>query len=84
MFQEQKKIKYCDLVASKLAIRFGILNMPSEQQWKNLESLAKDIIQPIMDKFKGIEITSCFRALELNNQVRGSTHLIIFMDMQWI
>ena len=68
-----KNIKYGDLIKSRVATRFGIYNIPTELQWINLENLAREIIQPLFNKYTGLAISSCYRSLELNTHVRGSS-----------
>ena len=65
-----RTIKYGDLVKSRIATRYSVLNNPSEIQWQNLENLARDIIQPLIDRQK-VAISSVFRSIELNSIMRG-------------
>jgi hypothetical protein len=52
----------------------GLPNVPNEEQIKNLERLANDILQPLRDKFgKPIKVTSGFRSIEVNKHIGGSS-----------
>jgi zinc D-Ala-D-Ala carboxypeptidase len=50
-----------------------IENIPDERQWKNIEELAKNVLQPARNKFGVIVITSGFRSKELNNKIPGAS-----------
>ena len=68
-----------ELIASNTAKVKKIDNTPSEQIKKNLERLAKEVLQPIRDKYGyPITITSGYRCPKLNAAVGGvknSQHL---------
>lgn len=65
--------KYWEMVSSREAVRLGIANVPNEQEWKNLEALAKNVLQPMRDALDmPITINSAFRCKKLNDAV-GST-----------
>lgn len=68
-----KNFKYWEMVSSDKAVRLGIANIPNEQEWKNLEALVKNVLQPLRDAM-GIPITinSAFRCKELNDAVGSS------------
>jgi uncharacterized protein YcbK (DUF882 family) len=66
--------KYKELVRSSTALRKGIKNEPNEEQWKCIESLAKEVLQPIREKFGRIRITSGFRCVELCVAVGSSKY----------
>ncbi len=66
--------KYKELVRSSIALRKGIKNEPNEEQWKCIELLAKEILQPIREKFGRIRITSGFRCVELCVAVGSSKY----------
>lgn len=57
--------KYKEFIKSDTAIRKGIANIPNEEQLKSIELLAKNVLQPIRDRFGSIRITSGFRSPEL-------------------
>ena len=67
-----KNFLYGDFVSSELAVRKGIKNIPTETEWKRIESLAKDILQPLRNKFGPIKINSGYRSKELNIAVGSS------------
>jgi zinc D-Ala-D-Ala carboxypeptidase len=56
---------YGELIRSDIAIRNGIQNIPNEEQWKCLEKLAVNILQPVRNQFGRIRITSGYRCVEL-------------------
>lgn len=69
--------KYGELIRSDTALRLGLLNMPNEVQWANLELVAQRILQPVRDTFGAIRVTSGFRtplvSIEVGSTAR-STH----------
>lgn len=67
-----ENFKYKEFVKSNTAIRKGIKNIPNDEQWKNIERLAVNILQPLRDKFGGIRVSSGFRSEELNKSIGGS------------
>ncbi len=75
-----KNFTLAELCNSATAKRFGINNNPDDKVIKNLELLAKNILQPIRDHFdKAIHIVSGYRSPGLNKKVGGasnSQHLI--------
>lgn len=66
--------KYKELVRSSTALRKGIKNEPNEEQWKCIELLVKEILQPIREKFGRIRITSGFRCVELCEAVGSNKY----------
>lgn len=66
--------RYKEFIRSDVAIRLGIDNIPNEKQWKNIEKLAVNVLQPIRNKFGSIRITSGFRSVELNQAIGGSRY----------
>ncbi len=63
--------KYREFTFSKTAIENNTPNIPNETQWKNIERLAINILQPVRHKFGRIKISSGFRSLELNDLIKG-------------
>jgi hypothetical protein len=80
MMMISKNFTLAELCNSAAAKRFGINNNPDDKVIKNLELLAKNILQPIRDHFdKAIHIVSGYRSPGLNKKVGGasnSQHLI--------
>ena len=66
--------RYREFVRSDTAIRLGLKNLPKDEQWKNLERLASQVIQPVRDLFGSIKITSGYRSPELNTAIGGSVY----------
>tara|TARA_R100001443_G_scaffold13939_1_gene23830 strand:- start:542 stop:964 length:423 start_codon:yes stop_codon:yes gene_type:complete len=61
-------------VYSTTALRRGIENTPNEEQLKNMETLAKEIFEPLRIYVGGpIKINSFFRSADLNKAIGGST-----------
>lgn len=60
-----RNFRYKELVRSQTALRNGLLNIPGEMEWRNLELLAQKILQPVRERFGSIRITSGFRTPEL-------------------
>ena len=59
---------------STTALRRGIENTPNEEQLKNMETLAKEIFEPLRIYVGGpIKINSFFRSADLNKAIGGST-----------
>lgn len=57
--------RYKEFIKSDVALRKNIKNVPNKRQWKNIEKLAVNILQPIRNKFGRIRITSGFRSVKL-------------------
>lgn len=66
-----KNFRYGEFVKSETAEKFGIQINPTEQQWKNIETLVAVGLQPIADKFGGINVNSGIRPKELTFAVRS-------------
>lgn len=61
------------LLSSELAKKYKIENKPNEEQIENLKVLAKNILDPLYEKFNGqFKVTSGFRSPTLNQKIRGS------------
>jgi len=56
---------YGELIKSATALRRGIINIPNEEQWVNLETLAVKVLQPVRNLFGPLRVTSGFRCPEL-------------------
>jgi hypothetical protein len=62
-----------ELCNSAAAKRFGIDNTPGKEEIKNLELIAKNILQPIRDHFDApIHVISGYRSAGLNKKVGGA------------
>lgn len=63
-----------DLVQSKTAERLICIEQyrPSTEVQRNLEALARNILDKIKDEFPGVVITSCYRCHALNDAVMGA------------
>lgn len=69
-----KNFRYKEFVRSDTALRMGIDNTPNERQWRNIERLAVNILQPIRNKFGRIRIVSGYRSYQLNKKIGGSKY----------
>ena len=63
--------RYSDLIRSETAVRKNIDNIPNDEQWKNLEALAVNILQPIHEIYGGIRVNSAFRSPESQPLITG-------------
>lgn len=62
-----------ELIYSATALRLGIDNTPDEKQKESLIRLAKEVLQPIRDAWRGaIVVTSGYRGEQVNRVVGGS------------
>lgn len=66
--------KYKEFIKSNTAIRLGIKNEPNDEQWHCIEVLAREILQPIREKFGRLRITSGFRSVELCEAVGSNKY----------
>lgn len=66
--------KYKEFVKSTTALRKGIKNEPNEEQWECIELLAKEVLQPVREKFGRLRITSGFRSVELCEAVGSNKY----------
>lgn len=65
--------QYWEFVSSDKAVRLGIKNVPNEQEWRNIENLAMNVLQPLRDALDmPVKINSGFRCKLLNDAI-GST-----------
>jgi len=64
--------KYSEFIKSATATRLGIENLPNDEQWRYIELLAKEVLQPIRQEFGRLRITSGFRSVELCEAVGSS------------
>lgn len=64
--------QYIEFVRSNTAKRYNLSNEPNDLQWKNIENLAINILQPLRNKFGRLRINSGFRSKEVNEKVKGS------------
>lgn len=67
-----KNFKYWEFVSSITAVRHGIANVPTEAEWKNIEYLVKEVVQPLREKVGAIDISSGFRCKKLNDLAGSS------------
>lgn len=68
-----KNFQYWEFVSSYEAVRLGIKNVPTNAEWKNIEDLVVNVLQPMRDKLgKPVTVNSGFRCKELNDAVGSS------------
>jgi uncharacterized protein YcbK (DUF882 family) len=63
---------YREIVRSDTALRLGIANAPTEEQWRRAEILAQQVLQPVRNRFGRIRITSWFRSPDLCHAIGSS------------
>lgn len=72
--QITKNFTLSELTYSDTALKKGIKNIPSNDEYQNMKSLCENVLQPLRDALgKPIIIHSCFRNEELNKAVGGSS-----------
>jgi len=67
-----ESFRYREFIKSDVAVRKGIDNIPNEEQWKNIEKLAVNVLQPAVNIIGRINILSGYRSPELNKAIGGS------------
>ncbi len=66
-------ISYKEATYSKHAKQFGIKNVPSEEDEKNMKLVAEELFEPLREWVKApIKVNSFYRSKELNTALRGS------------
>ena len=68
-----RQISLKELLFSETATRLGIDNTPTDQVLINLQTLIYEVIEPIINKFGDIKITSGYRSPELCKAIGSST-----------
>jgi len=69
-----------EFTRSQTAIRQGIPNEPSDEQWKLLEGLAVNVLEPAREALGAIRVTSGYRSPKVNALIGGaakSDHMIL-------
>lgn len=69
--QGASNFKYKEFVNSDLATRHNLANVPTEEEWQNIEELARTILQPLRDIIGAIKINSGYRSRSLNNLLKS-------------
>ena len=64
---------YGEFTISQTAIRNNIDNTPTEEYVRNMESLCKNVLEPIRSHFGIVTVSSGFRCEELNKSIGGSS-----------
>jgi hypothetical protein len=68
-----REVSLKELLFSETATRLGIDNTPTDQILINLQTLIYEVIQPIINQFGDIKITSGYRSPELCKAIGSST-----------
>jgi hypothetical protein len=68
-----RQVSLKELLFSETATRLGIDNTPTDQVLINLQTLIYEIIEPIINQFGDIKITSGYRSPELCKAIGSST-----------
>jgi hypothetical protein len=67
-----RQVSLKELLFSETATRLGIDNTPTDQILINLQTLIYEVIEPIINKFGDIKITSGYRSPELCKAIGSS------------
>ena len=67
-----KNFVLSEITRSNTAKRLGIDNAPSKKHLQNIQTLIRDVVQPMRDSLGPIRITSGYRSPELNRAIGGS------------
>jgi len=67
-----RQVSLKELLFSETATRLGINNIPNDQSLINLQTLIYEVIEPIINKFGSIKITSGYRSPELCKAIGSS------------
>ena len=67
-----RQVSLKELLFSETATRLGILNEPTDQILINLQTLIQEVINPIVNHFGDIKITSGYRSPELCLKIGSS------------
>ena len=67
-----KNFSLAEMVKSQTAMRLGLDNIPNDIQILNATNLARNVLQPIRDKFGPFSPQSWFRSISLNDAVGGA------------
>ena len=67
-----RQVSLKELLFSETATRLGINNIPNDQSLFNLQTLIYEVIEPIINKFGDIKITSGYRSPELCKAIGSS------------
>lgn len=65
-------LTYAESVKSTTAIRLGITNVPTAEQYRNMVQAYKDFYVTICKQFGKLPVSSFFRSPALNRAVKGS------------
>ena len=68
-----RQVSLKELLFSETATRLGIDNTPTDQILINLQTLIYEVIEPIINQFGDIKITSGYRSPELCKAIGSST-----------
>jgi len=68
-----KNLTLKEVTKSSTAIKYGIDNMPNENQLNALKAIANNVFQPLRDYFKKpLFVSSGFRSISLNTRIGGA------------
>ena len=68
-----KNLSVREVTKSNTASRYGIANVPNNEQLENLKVIAREIFQPLREHFKvPIGVSSGYRSELLNTAIKGS------------
>lgn len=67
-------LTYAESVKSTTAIRRGIINQPTPEQYRNMAKVYQEVYAPICAKFGKLPVSSFFRSAALNRAIGGATN----------
>lgn len=68
-----ENISYTEATKSRTAIKLGLDNRPNGVQFKNMQTVAEKVFEPIREYYGvPIAVTSFFRSKEVNKEIGGS------------
>lgn len=72
--QITEHVSYNEIKRSRTAKKHGIDNAPKPRHIKNITALMREVFEPIRERLGNmpIHIESCFRSIELNNELDGA------------
>jgi len=68
-----KNFTLSEITRSNTAARLNISNAPSEEHLNNMQTLIRDLIQPMRDAIGPVRISSGYRSPALNRAIGGSS-----------
>jgi hypothetical protein len=61
-----------EMQVSETAIRKGIVNIPMDSHWENLQALCVNVLEPARTRCGSLHVNSGYRSPELNSAIGGA------------